>query len=216
MKKLILESDIIKLIKDGKQELAVNKDTIFTPSAIDKIKSAKIKIISSESANNNTVSASPCSANGKIFRKIVIGSDHTGFKVKQSIIKLLQDNGYEVIDIGTFSEESCDYPDFAFIAAAKVITKEACAGILIDATGIPSAIAANKFPGIRAATCYNEFSAKSSREHNNANILVLGALSLGLETIKSITATWLNSEFLNGRHQKRLDKIIEVERKLFK
>ena len=213
MKKLILESDVIKLIKEGKNEIVVGKDTILTPLASDKIKSSKIKLIPFEIDKK---SESSCSVNGKPFSKIVIGSDHTGFKVKQSIIKLLRDNGYEVFDIGTFSEDSCDYPDFAFLAASKVVTREVCAGILIDATGIPSAIAANKFPGIRAATCYNEFSAKSSREHNDSNILAVGALSLGLETIKSITTTWLNSEFLKGRHQKRLDKIIDAEKKLFK
>lgn len=213
MKKLLLESDIIKVIKEGKQEIVIQKGTIITPSAIDKINSAKIKLVPEESAKEKT---SSCSSNGKVFQKIVIGSDHTGFNVKKSIIKLLHEKGYEVIDIGTNSEESCDYPDFAFIAAAKIITREACAGILIDATGIPSAIAANKFPGIRAATCYNEFSARSSREHNNANVLVMGAQSLGLETIKSITNTWLSSAFLEGRHQKRLDKINAVEQKLYK
>jgi ribose 5-phosphate isomerase B len=213
MKKLILESDIIKIIKDGKQELVVNKDTILTPLAIDKINSAKIKLVSADMVKERNTGIS---STGKIFQKIVIGSDHTGFGVKKIISKMLQESGYQVIDVGTYTEESCDYPDFAFIASAKIITKEACAGILIDATGIPSAIAANKFPGIRAATCYNEFSARSSREHNNANILVVGALSLGLETIKSITTTWLSTEFLKGRHQRRLDKITDVEKKLLK
>jgi ribose 5-phosphate isomerase B len=213
MKKLLLEADIVKTIKDGKKEIVISKGTIITPSAMDKINSAKIKLVREESVKEKNES---CSCSGRAFQKIVIGSDHTGFLVKKNLIKLLQESGYEVLDIGTFKEDSCDYPDFAFLAAAKILTKEACAGILIDATGIPSAIAANKFPGIRAATCYNEFSAKSSREHNNANILVVGALSLGLETIKSITNTWLNTEFLMGRHQKRLDKISEVEKKLFK
>ncbi len=213
MKKLYREADIIRFIKEGKTELVVDKDTILTPSAIDMINSAKMKIVAAPTA---AAEGAGCGGNGKEFSKIVVGGDHTGYNAKKVIIKLLKEKGYEVLDIGTNSEDSCDYPDFAFIAAAKIINKEACAAILIDATGIPSAIAANKFPGIRAATCYNEFSAKSSREHNNANIMVVGAMALGIETIKSITNTWLNSKFLGERHQRRLDKITEVEKKLLK
>ena len=213
MKKLLQESDIIRIIKEGNKELIIEKNVLLTPSAIDKLNSAKIRVIRVDKVDSKQNSKP---SNGKIFQKIVIGSDHTGFAVKKVLVKLLKDNGYEVIDIGTHTDESCDYPDFAFMAAAKVLSKEACAGILIDATGIPSAIAANKFPGIRAATCYNEFTARSSREHNNSNILVVGALSLGLETIKSILNTWLNTNFLGDRHQRRLDKITEVEKKLLK
>lgn len=214
MKKLFRESDVAGLIKNGIKEFIVDKETILTPSAIDKLFSAKIKIIRVEKIEEKT--AGSCTSDGRNFKKIVIGSDHTGLNVKKVLVKLLKDDGYEVIDIGTFTEDSCDYPDFAFIAAAKVLSKEACAGILVDATGIPSAIAANKFPGIRAATCYNEFTAKSAREHNNSNILVVGAMALGVETIKSITRTWLITKFLGERHQRRLDKITEVEKKLLK
>lgn len=213
MKKLFRESDVDALIKNGIKEFTADKNTILTPSAIDKLFAAKIKVLRVEKIEEKT---SSCTSDGRNFKKIVVGSDHTGINVKKVIVKLLKDDGYEVIDIGTYTEDSCDYPDFAFIAAAKVLSKEACAGILVDATGIPSAIAANKFPGIRAATCYNEFSAKSSREHNNANILVVGALALGVETIKSVTKTWLNTKFLGDRYQRRLDKITEVEKKLFK
>lgn len=215
MKKLFRESDVTALIKNGIKEFVVDKETILTPSAIDKLFSAKIKITRVENMEEKAT-VSPCTSDGRNFKKIVIGSDHTGVNVKKVLVKLLKDDGYEVVDIGTYTEDSCDYPDFAFIAAAKVLSKEVCAGILVDATGIPSAIAANKFPGIRAATCYNEFSAKSSREHNNANILVVGAMALGVETIKSITKTWLITKFLGDRHQRRLDKITEVEKKLLK
>lgn len=214
MKKLFRESDVAGLIKNGIKEFVVDKETILTPSAIDKLFSAKIKITRVEKIEEKA--AGSCTSDGRNFKKIVIGSDHTGLNVKKVLVKLLKDDGYEVIDIGTYTEDSCDYPDFAFIAAAKVLSKEACAGILVDATGIPSAIAANKFPGIRAATCYNEFTAKSAREHNNSNILVVGAMALGIETIKSITKTWLITKFLGERHQRRLDKISEVEKKLLK
>ncbi|OGU34393.1 MAG: ribose 5-phosphate isomerase B, partial [Ignavibacteria bacterium GWB2_35_6b] len=128
----------------------------------------------------------------------------------------LKDKNFDIIDVGTNSKESCDYPDFAIAVAKKVGMKEVRFGILIDATGIPSAITANKFPGIRAATCYNEFSAKSAREHNNANIIVLGAKTLGEETIKSILDTWFKTNFAGERHQKRLNKITEVEKYFMK
>lgn len=213
MKKLLCESDVMAIIKNGVKELMVDKNTILTALAIDRLNVSKIKLVRVEKLESKTAPAPQSS--GK-FTRIAVGSDHTGFAAKGVLIKFLKDKGYEVIDAGTFSDSSCDYPDFAFSVASKVLSGEVCAGILIDATGIPSAISANKFPGIRAATCYNEFSAKSSREHNNANIMVVGAMALGIETIKSITDTWLKSSFLGERHQRRLDKITEIEKKLFK
>lgn len=146
---------------------------------------------------------------------MAIGCDHTGFSLKNLLIPILSKEGYEIIDVGTNDETSCDYPDFALKVAEEVSQGKVSFGILIDATGIPSSITANKLPGIRAATCYNEFSARSSREHNNANILVIGAKAIGEETTKSIMQVWLNSSFLGERHQKRLDKITEIE-KIFK
>ncbi|MCW8817245.1 MAG: ribose 5-phosphate isomerase B [Ignavibacteriaceae bacterium] len=143
--------------------------------------------------------------------KIVIGSDHTGFRLKNILFKYLVENGFEVKDAGTYDENSCDYPDYAKKVSLSVASGESDFGILIDATGIPSAITANKIKGIRAATCYSTFSAKSSRAHNNANVLVVGSRALGDETIKEIVGEWLSTEFEGGRHQKRLDKIIDIE-----
>ncbi len=130
--------------------------------------------------------------------------------------KILVEKGYEIIDVGTYDENACDYPDFAFAAAMKVKTGDADFAVLIDATGIPSSITANKIPGIRACTCYNEFSARSAREHNNGNALVVGAKTLGEETIKSILEVWLNTSFGGARHQKRLDKITAIEKEFSK
>ena len=121
------------------------------------------------------------------------------------------EKGFEVIDAGTFDETSCDYPDYAKKVALQVTSGESNFGILIDATGIPSAITANKIKGIRAATCYSNFSAKSSRAHNNANVLVVGSKTLGDETVKEIVSEWLATDFEGGRHQKRLDKITDIE-----
>lgn len=207
MKKVITESEVLRLIKRGAAEIHLSKDDILTPSAIDRIKNAKLKIIKEENLCNNI---------SNLFKKIVIGSDHTGVKIKKVLVDYLKSKNYEVLDAGTYSEESVDYPDIALNVAHRVAVKEFDCGILIDATGIPSAIVANKIPGIRAATCYNEFSAKSSREHNDANIIVVGAKTLGEETIKSIIDVWLMSSFLGERHQRRLEKINSIEERFMK
>jgi len=214
-KKLITEKDIRDLVIKGKNKLVVYGNEIFTPAAKDKINEAKIILVKGDrqSYNNKLTAQSLPVQNQKI---ISVGCDHTGFKVKEMIIEILTKQGHQVNDVGTYDENSCDYPDFALKVAEEIKNGNSCCGILIDATGIPSAISANKVPGIRAATCYNEFSAKSSREHNNSNVLVIGAKALGEESIKSILNTWLNSPFLGERHQRRLDKISEIEKKYSK
>ncbi len=206
MKKLITEEDVLKAVNRGSKVIVAGKGAIITPLAMDLIRNKNLTIIEKD------FSEAPDSKNFP-FRKIAIGSDHTGFKIKNLLIKYLTEKGYQVYDVGTFNEKSCDYPDFALAVAEKVQEGSVDAGIVIDATGIPSAITANKVEEIRAATCYNEFSAKSSRAHNNSNVLVLGAKTLGEETIKSILETWLNTAFEGGRHQRRLDKITGIERK---
>jgi len=211
MKNLLTESDIVKLHKSGATIIPVGNDEVLTPSAKDKIKELGLTVVKKDAAPK-IIGESGEIAKTVRLNKVVIGSDHTGFKIKNILSKVLADKGYQVIDVGTFNETSCDYPDFAFAVASKVKEGSVDFGILIDATGIPSAITANKLRGIRAATCYNEFSAKSAREHNNANVLVLGAKTLGEETIKSILEVWLNTNFGGGRHQKRLDKISEIEK----
>jgi len=203
-KRLITEDFVLKKIKNGEKEILISKDEIITPLALDRIKSAGLKISSEKESSHSTEN---------VFKKIIIGSDHTGVKAKKVLVDFLKQKNYDVLDIGTFTEESVDYPDIAFNVANRVKLGEFDCGIILDATGIPSSITANKIPGIRAATCYNEFSAKSSREHNDANILVMGAKALGDETIKSITNVWLNSKFLGDRHQRRLDKIKAIEEK---
>ncbi len=208
-KKLIIEADIIKLELSSSKILNVEKGTIFTPSALDRLKHSNIEVVYGEEKQN---SEHPVSITASNITKIAIGGDHTGFDIKELLKKYLADKNYEVIDCGTFDKKSCDYPDFAIEVSKRVVLREACVGILVDATGIPSAITANKFPGIRAVTCYNEFSAQSSRSHNDANVLVLGAKTLGEESIKSIVNVWLKTEFEGGRHQRRLNKISEIEK----
>lgn len=150
-------------------------------------------------------------------RKIVaIGSDHGGFKMKTTLLAYVKELGHEVIDCGTHSKESVDYPDFALVVAEKLVHQQACRGIIIDGAGIGSCMAANKVPGIRAAMCYDYASANNSREHNNANVLTLGAGLLGLNQVKLIVKTWLEVPYAGGRHQNRIDKITAIEKKYMK
>lgn len=145
--------------------------------------------------------------------KIALGSDHGGFKLKNEIISYLKENGYEIKDFGTYTTESCDYPEYAEKVAEVVANKEFDFGILVCGTGIGISMSANKVPGVRAALCSDTFSAHATREHNNANILALGERVVGPGLAIDIVKTFLNSEFEGGRHQKRIDKISEIEKK---
>lgn len=145
--------------------------------------------------------------------KIAIGSDHGGFSLKNEIVKHLQAKGIEYRDFGTLTEESCDYPEFALVVSEEVANKNYDLGILVCGTGIGIGIAANKVPGIRAALCSDTFSAHACREHNNANILTLGQRVVGVGLALDIVDTFLNAKFEGDRHQRRLDKISEIEKK---
>jgi ribose 5-phosphate isomerase B len=145
--------------------------------------------------------------------KIAIGCDHGGFELKNEIIKFLEDEKYEVKDFGTYSTKSCDYPDVALPVAEAVATNEYEFGILICGTGIGIGIAANKVPGIRAALCSDTFSAHATREHNNANILTMGQRVVGTGLALDIVKTFITSEFEGDRHQNRINKISEIEKK---
>ena len=145
--------------------------------------------------------------------KIALGSDHAGFPLKKEIIDHLQVKNIEIEDFGTFSEDSCDYPDYALKVAQNVANKNYDFGILVCGTGIGISIAANKVPGVRAALCGDTFSAHASREHNNANILAIGQRVVGVGLALDIVDTFLSAEFQGGRHQRRIDKITGIERK---
>jgi ribose 5-phosphate isomerase B len=144
--------------------------------------------------------------------KIAIGNDHRGYKLKVSILKSLQQAGYKVDDMGAFTEESADYPDFAFKVGRAVASDAYNFGILVCGTGMGMSISANKVPGIRAVVCRNVFEAERSRQHNNANVLCLGADTTSLEQANEIIKAFLNTAFEGGRHQRRLDVISELEK----
>lgn len=142
---------------------------------------------------------------------IAIASDHGGFQMKETLKNHLKDRGIECIDCGTDSEESCDYPDFAEKACRHVQDGSATYAVLICGTGIGMCIAANKMRGIRAALCSDEFSAHFTRAHNDANVLTMGARVLGEGLAERILDTFLDGEFEGGRHQRRIDKISQIE-----
>jgi len=145
--------------------------------------------------------------------KIVIASDHGGFRLKQEIIKQLEGKNIEYEDFGAYSEESVDYPDYGQSVGEAVASGKFDRGIVICGTGIGISIAANKVPGVRAALCGDCFSAKASREHNNANVLALGERVIGVELAKMIVDVWLDTEFAGGRHERRVGKIGNIEDK---
>lgn len=148
--------------------------------------------------------------------KIALGADHGGFELKEEIKKHLLQKGYEVEDFGTHSTDSCDYPDYALPVAEAVASKKYELGILICGTGIGIGIAANKVPGIRAALCSDTFSAHATRQHNDANILTMGARVVGPGLALDIVDTFLSAEFEGDRHVKRISKITAIEQKYSK
>lgn len=143
------------------------------------------------------------------MKKIFIGSDHAGVKLKKLLIQRFSSE-FEFIDLGTHSEESVDYPDFAKEVALNVLSAPGSFGIVICGTGIGVSITANRFKGIRCALCTNSLMAKLSRMHNDANILALGARIIGEELACEIFSVWINTEFQGGRHRRRINKIEEV------
>jgi ribose 5-phosphate isomerase B len=143
--------------------------------------------------------------------RIAIGSDHRGYLVKAKLLQLLQQWGHEVIDEGTHDAQSVDYPDIAATVSRQVSKHEVDRGILICGTGIGMAIAANKFPGVRAAPCHDEVTAEMSRRHNDVNVLCLSADLLGERRIDRMVELWLRTEFEGGRHARRIERIGQFE-----
>ncbi len=187
------DADLQKIVDEVVSSLMREMpSTISTPEL-----STKDSIESSSSSNNKTVA---------------LGADHGGFLLKENLKGFLSDQGYKVIDCGTSSGDSVDYPDFARAVAEHVQAGKAWRGIMIDGAGIGSCMAANKVPGVRAAMCYDYATAFNSREHNNANLLTLGAGLIGPNLAKQIVTTFLDTDFGGGRHTRRVDKIMEIEK----
>lgn len=201
MSRSVLTARDLDATPDG-GEITISQDTLITPLARDEADRRRIaiRIVEPETA-------------GQPGRSVAIGADHGGFDLKEQLKGFLRDWGYTVLDQGTDGPSAVDYPDFAEAVANAVVRGAAWRGIVIDSAGIGSAIAANKVPGARAAQCHDRVTARNSREHNDANILSLGAKLIPLETAREIVAAWLETPFAGGRHQRRIDKIVALERK---
>jgi ribose 5-phosphate isomerase B len=196
----LIDETVVNAIEEG-GTLEVPAGALLTPLAQSTALTRHIKIVTGSDAytkmDGNTVA---------------IGADHGGFAMKEMLKAELQAK-YTVIDCGTNSTDSVDYPDFALAVAEQVASGRVWRGIMIDGAGIGSCMVANKVPGVRAALCYDYASAVNSREHNDANVLTLGAGLIGNALAKQIAETWLKTPFGGGRHAKRIDKIIAVEHK---
>jgi len=190
-RKLISEGDIRSVPAGGTLEIAAG--TLVTPLAADLARERHIRI-------ERIPSRPPA-------RKIAIGADHGGFAMKEALKPVLSDLGFEYIDLGTHSAEPVDYPDFALAVALAVSRKQCALGIMIDGAGIGSCMAANKVSGIRAAMCYDEASARNSREHNGANVLTLGGKTVSNDQMRNIVSVWLSTELTEERHRRRVEKI---------
>ncbi|HNX80820.1 MAG TPA: ribose 5-phosphate isomerase B [Candidatus Omnitrophota bacterium] len=149
------------------------------------------------------------------MNKLLIASDHAGFELKEKLKKYLQKKAtLTVVDLGTYSLDRCDYPEYAAALARQISLKKAKRGILICKTGIGNSIVANRFPGVRASLCCNERAAQLTREHNDSNVLVLGSGFVSPKKAEKITDIWLKTEFMGERHAKRLAIIKKIEKEI--
>lgn len=198
---ILTAADIEPLARGA--EVVVPRDAIVTDEARERARERGVRIRVEESVDAPSAGR---------HRPVVLGADHGGYELKEFLKRFLLESGYEARDLGTDSTASVDYPDFAGAVAQAVASGAAWRGIVIDSVGIGSAMAANKVPGVRAAQCYDRATARNSREHNDANVLSLGARLLTPEQAREIVRVWLETEFAGGRHQRRVDKITAIER----
>jgi ribose 5-phosphate isomerase B len=216
MKPLITAADLERVPHNG--EVVVTPETIITPLAREEAERRGIsfRVVAPGERAVPAVGAPGSAEPEKSTRVVAIGSDHGGFELKELLKGYLRDWGYQVLDLGTDSTTAVDYPDFAEAVATTVARGEAWLGIVLDSAGIGSSIAANKVPGARAALCYDRATARNSREHNDANVLTLGAKLLSQETAREILAVWLATPFAGGRHRLRVEKIRSIEERAAK
>ncbi|MGH2566772.1 MAG: ribose 5-phosphate isomerase B [Bacteroidota bacterium] len=219
-KKLITEADVLEEAKRNAKSIAVTGDSIITPSARDAALRRRIEFTTDLTGQVDAAKVQAVSVHGPRDKRlptastvVALGADHGGYQLKEQLKSFLLDLGYTVADVGTNSEQPCDYPDFAYAVASLVSTGQAAKGIVIDGVGVASAIVANKVPGVRAVPGFSEFAARSSREHNDANVLTLGGRVLGVEAAKAIVKVWLETWFGGGRHQARVQKITDIEKR---
>jgi ribose 5-phosphate isomerase B len=206
----ITEADLLALNRGERVEVAA--DALVTPLARDMARDRGI-VLEEESASRAEPAAKPHRAAARV---VALGADHGGYAMKEDLKTYLAELGLEVIDCGTHSTAAVDYPDLAYAVARLVAEGRAWRGIVVDGAGIGSCMAANKVPGVRAALCYDHASAVNSREHNDANVLTLGAMLLGPGLARQVVKVWLETDFGGGRHARRVDKIMQIERRFLR
>lgn len=185
-------------------DLRVPAGSILTPSARDLAQARGVKII--ELKKDESLPPAPPS------QTVAIGSDHGGFEMKQKLLPMFEELNLAVHDVGVHDSKPADYPDIARQVAELVASGQTARGVIIDGAGIGSAMVANKFPGVRAALCYDRATARNSREHNDANVLTLGGRLLSITQAEEVLRTWLSTPFGGGRHAARVDKIKEIDK----
>jgi len=200
MKRVITAQDV-----PASGELQVPIGTLVTPSAREVAEERGVRIV--ELPDDQLSGLAPPE------KTVALGADHGGYLLKEALKPIIEGLGFEVRDVGVNDEKPADYPDLALKVAELVAAGTAARGVVIDGAGIGSSIAANKVPGIRAALCYDKASARNSREHNDSNVLALGARLLTQTQAEEVLRTWLGTPFAGGRHQARVQKILDIERK---
>ncbi len=203
MKRVITVQDV-----PGAGELRVPVGTIITPSAREVAATRGVRILE--------LPEDELSALAPPEKTLALGADHGGFALKEALKPVIEGLGLSIRDVGVYEEKAADYPDLARKVAELVAEGTAARGVVIDGAGIGSSIAANKVPGIRAALCYDKASARNSREHNDSNVLTLGARLLTQTQAEEVLRTWLATSFAGGRHQARVQKIIDIEQHYLK
>jgi len=212
-KQVLTERDILQAWHEKKSQLVIPAGMLITPAAADAARVRKIELRrEGETANPVAPAASPPIV-PPVKGMIAIGADHGGYALKEQIKIYLRELGYHFQDLGAFGEAPVDYPDVAEAVATEVANGKAWRGIIIDGAGIGSAMAANKIPSVLAANCHDIYTARNSREHNNANVLTLGSRNLGIDIVKEVVQVWLATGFGGGRHLRRVEKIIALEKK---
>jgi ribose 5-phosphate isomerase B len=201
VKQLITQADV-----PLSGELKIAPGTIITPSARDLAADRGVKFIE---VPLDQINAAPPPE-----KILALGSDHGGFALKEKLKPIFEEHGLRVTDVGVHEEKPADYPDIARQVAELVARGDATRGVIIDAAGIGSCMVANKFPGVRAALCYDKASARNSREHNDSNILTLGGKLLTHSQAEEVLRVWLTTPFGGGRHTARVQKIAEIEKAL--
>ncbi len=207
MPRTVLTATDLEHVPAGR-EVTLTPDTLVTPLAREE---AERRGITLRVAEPEPAGGSARASSDKASRVVAIAGDHGGYELKEQLKGHLRDWKYTVLDLGTDSAAAVDYPDFAEAVADAVARGEAWRGVVIDSAGIGSSIAANKVPGVRAALCYDRPTARNSREHNDANVLALGARMVSAELAREILAVWLETPFAGGRHLRRVDKIRAIE-----